>query len=543
MSAEFHSYGSLPTTLEQAQSLIAELRQQAQVEIAELRQKLQWSELQRSALEEQLRLKRIEKYGAGSERLSNLQLELLEEEPSVSPAEVEAESERSSLNGESSEVLVQRKRQPKKHPGRQILPPHLPRVERVIACSAEQSRCGVCGQEKTIIGYESSEQLEVEPAKYFVQVTKREKRGCSCGRGGVMTAPVPKRIIEKGLVSDRVVIQTLVNKYGSHLPLYRQSVTLEQESGLELSRATMDGWVMQVGQLLMPVAGAMKNELLAGSYLQADETPVDVQMHDGRGHNHQAYLWQYSRPWGTVVFDFRLGRGREGPKQFLGKYGGILQTDGYVAYEKVGGPGLVHAGCWTHCRRGFANVAKLNPGDAVATPIVEKINALFAIDAAAGEQGLNLEARQALRRENAPTVLGTIKTAVESARASALPGSTLGKACEYALGQWPKLIRFLDYPELELSTNLAENSIRPIAIGRKNWIHLGSPQAGPKVAAILSIFETCRRIKLPVREYLSAVLPGLANMQLQHLSYLTPMAWAGSTHRQPVTATDEETLY
>ena len=341
-----------------------------------------------------------------------------------------------------------------------------------------------------------------------------------------MTAPVAKRIIEKGLVSDRVVIQTLVNKYCSHLPLYRQSATLKQESGLELSRATMDGWVMQVGQLLMPVVGAMKKELLGGSYLQADETPVQVQMHDRRGHNHQAYLWQYSRPRGAVVFDFRLGRGREGPKQFLGKYGGILQTDGYVAYEKVGGPGLVHAGCWAHCRRGFANVAKLNPGDPVATPIVEKINALFAIDAVADEQGLNIAARQALRREKAPAVLGTIKTAVESARASALPGSTLGKACEYALGQWPKLIRFLDYPELELSTNLAENSIRPIAVGRKNWIHVGGPQAGPKVAAILSIVETCRRIKLPVREYLSAILPGLANMQLQQLSNLTPTAWA-----------------
>src|SRR5215469_14197947 len=222
---------------------------------------------------------------------------------------------------------------------------------------------------------------------------------------------------------------------------------------------------------------------------------------------------------------------------FLGNMEGFWQTDGYVAYEKVGGPGLVHAGCWTHCRRGFANVAKLNPGDPVATPIVEKINALFAIDAAAREQGLNIEARQALRREKAPAVLGTIKAAVESVRASALPGSTLGKACEYALGQWPKLIRFLDYPELELSTNLAENSIRPIAVGRKNWIHVGSPQAGPKVAAILSIFETCRRIKLPVREYLSAVLPGLANTQLRRLSDLTPTAWVGQ-HSQSTSQRD-----
>jgi transposase len=515
MSAEFHFSTSRPSTLEEAQALIAELQQ-----------KLQWAELKVLSLEERLRLQRIEKYGAGSEKLSNLQLQLLEEEPGVSQAEIEAESERPVLNGEISEVGITQKLEAKKHPGRQTLPAHLPRVERVIACPAEQCRCGVCGQEKVVIGYEISEQLEVEPAQYFVQVTKREKRACRCGRGGVMTAAVGKRIIEKGLVSDRMVIQTLVNKYCSHLPLYRQSVTLKQETGLELSRATMDGWVMQVGQMLMPVVGAMKKELLEGSYLQADETPVAVQMHDRRGHNHQAYLWQYSRPLGAVVFDFRLGRGREGPKQFLGKYGGILQTDGYVAYEKVGGPGLVHAGCWAHCRRGFANVAKLNPGDPVATPILEKINALFAIDAAAREQGLSIEARQALRREKGPAVLDTIKTAIESARASALPGSTLGKACEYALGQWPKLIHFLDYPELELSTNLAENSIRPIALGRKNWIHVGSPQAGPKLAAILSIIETCRRIKLPVREYLAAILPGLANMQLQRLSDLTPTAWA-----------------
>ena len=514
MSAEFHSYSS-PTTLSEAQALIAQLQQ-----------KLQWAELKVASLEERLRLQRIEKYGAGSEKVSNLQLEMLEEEPGVSQAEVQAESERPRLDGEAEEWVFRRRRKPGKHPGRQTLPADLPRVERVIACSPEQCVCGICKQEKAIIGYEISEQLDVEPAKYFVQVTKREKRACGRGCGGVVTAPAPERIIEKGLVSDGVVIQTLVRKYCEHLPLYRQSMTLEQETGLQLSRSTMDGWVMQVGQVLMPVVGAMKNELLAGSYLQADETPVAVQMRDRRGHNHQAYLWQYSRPGGAVVFDFRLGRGREGPRQFLGKFSGILQTDGYVAYEKVGGPGMVHAGCWSHARRGFCDVVKLNPGDPVAAPIVKLVNELFAIDAEAREQGSGVEARAALRREKAPPVLEAIKTAVESAGASALPGSTLDKACQYTIGLWPKLTRFLNYPELELSTNLAENSIRPVALGRKNWIHIGSQEAGPKVAAILSIIESCRRIKLPVREYLSAVLPGLANRMLQRLSELTPTAWA-----------------
>ena len=515
MSVEFHSPTRRPVTLEEAQALIAELQQ-----------KLQWSELQRSVLEEQLRLRRIEKYGAGSEKLSNLQLELLEEEPGVHQAEVQAESERPRLDGEASDVGTRQRKKPGKHPGRQTLPPDLPRVERVIACPTEQCVCGVCGQEKAIIGYEISEQLDVEPVKYFVQVTKREKRACSCGRGGVVTASSPERIVEKGLVSDGVVIQTLIRKYCEHLPLYRQSMTLKQETGLELSRATMDGWVMQVGEMLMPVVGAVKNELLRGSYLQADETTVDVQMHDRRGHNHQAYLWQYSRPGGAAVFDFRLGRGREGPKQFLGEFSGILQTDGYIGYKDVGGPGMVHAGCWAHARRGFCDMVKLNPGDPVATPIVKQVNELFAIDAEAREQGLGMEARAALRREKAPPVLEAIKTAVESARASALPGSTLGKACQYTLGQWPKLTRFLDYAELELSTNLAENSIRPVALGRKNWIHIGSAQAGPKVAAILSIIESCRRIKLPVSEYLSAVLPGLANRKLQRVSEITPTSWA-----------------
>ena len=134
----------------------------------------------------------------------------------------------------------------------------------------------------------------------------------------------------------------------THLPIYRQSAILERETGIELSRATLDGWVMRVGELLRPISAAMGQQLLSGSYIQADETTVGVQMHDGRGKNHQAYLWQYSHPAGPVVFDFRLGREREGPKRFLGNFEGLLQSDGYGAYDHIGGPKLVHAACWAH---------------------------------------------------------------------------------------------------------------------------------------------------------------------------------------------------
>jgi transposase len=202
--------------------------------------------------------------------------------------------------------------------------------------------------------YESAEQLDVEPAKYFVRVTKREKRACPhCPEQGVACAPLPPRIIEKSLASDRLIIDTIVNKYADHLPLYRQSAILERDTGVELSRATLCGWVMRVGELLRPVSRVMAEELLGGDYLQADETPVGVQMHDGRGQNHQAYLWQYSRPGGMVIFEFQLSRGREGPKRFLGNFDGILQTDGYSGYDRVGGPKLIHAGCWAHARRYF----------------------------------------------------------------------------------------------------------------------------------------------------------------------------------------------
>jgi len=148
-----------------------------------------------------------------------------------------------------------------------------------------------------VIGYEESSQLEVEPAKYFVLVTKQEKRAChSCEDLGVVSAPLPRRMIEKCLASDRIVIETVVGKYCNHTPLHRQSMILERDLGLEISRETLDGWVVKVGELLIPMGAAMRRELISGSYIQADETPVDVQTREGRGKNHQAYLWQTVAP-------------------------------------------------------------------------------------------------------------------------------------------------------------------------------------------------------------------------------------------------------
>jgi transposase len=489
-----------------------------QVHIATLERELAWANLRIQALEAALRQERILKYGPRSETLSDLQLKLLDGEPGVSRQEVEAEAARAPLPGRA-----QRERKP--HPGRQRLSQDLPRVEEVIRC--EEQTCQACGAETSVIGYDESELLEMEPAHYFVRVTKREKRACRCCEQGTVAMPkLRPRIVDKGLASDRVVIETVVAKYCDHLPLYRQAAMLEREAGLEIGRATLDGWVMRVGELLGPVVGAMRQDLLGASYLQADETTVPVQMHDKRGADHQAYLWQYGQPGGETVFEFCLGRGRDGPQKFLGQWEGILQTDGYQAYDNIGGPKLVHVGCWAHARRKFVDAVKVNPQDAAAVAMVTRMDALFLVDRHARQQQLSVEERLALRREHAESWAEEIRQECMALSRVALPKSALGQAAAYTLNMWVKLRRCFDYAEVELSNNLAENSMRPIALGRKNWLHVGSVQAGAKVAAIISVVESCRRLGVPVKDYLIDVLPGMNRRKLSEVASLTPAHWA-----------------
>jgi transposase len=518
-------------------------------ELQSAHHKLHWAHLiiekrdaQIRLLEERLRQQRIQVLGPHSETLSDLQLELLaEEEPSATAEEVEAEARREPLPPSAP-------RERKPHPGRRPLPENLPRIENVIACT--DANCKICGAATAVIGYDESEVLDHEPARWFVRVTKREKRACSaCSKNGCPSIAMPAlepRIVEKGLASDTVVINTVVAKYCDHLPLYRQQAILEREAGVEISRATLDGWVMRVGEWLIPIVGAMRRDLLREPYLQADETTVPVQMQDHmahrasaplcakdnikakRGHDHQAYLWQYGKPGGETVFDFQLGRGREGPKKFLGDWQGILQTDGYQAYDNIGGAKMVRVGCWAHARRKFVDAVKVNPKDAEAIQMVTRMDALFLVDRHARQQLLSVVERLALRREHAGSWAAEIHHECLKLRKITLPKSALGQAITYTLNQWPALRRCFDHADVELSNNLAENSMRPVALGRKNWLHVGSANSGPKVAAILSVVESCRRLGLPVKDYLLAVLPGIARLNLSEVTHLTPARWAAS---------------
>ena len=490
-----------------------------EVRIATLERELQWAHLKIESLTELLRQQRIKFLGPRSETLSNLQLELLaEEEPGVTRQEVEAEAQREPIPD-----IPPRQRKP--HPGRKPLPENLPRVEVVIPCPSQH--CKECGAETAVIGFDESEVLDVQPARYFVRVTKREKRVCRCCEQSTVEMPeLAPRIVPKGLASDQVVVDVVIAKYCDHLPLYRQAAMLEREAGWEIGRATLDGWVMGVGESLDPVVRVMRTDLLRASYLQADETIVPVQMHDKRGADHQAYLWQYGKPGGETVFDFQLGRGREGPQKFLGQWEGILQTDGYQAYDSIGGPKLVHVGCWAHARRKFVDAVKVNPKDGEAIKMVTRMDALFLVDRQARKLVMSVEERLGLRREHAEVWAEEIRVECVKLSKSVLPKSTLGQAVSYTLNQWPKLRRCFDHAQVELSNNLAENSMRPVALGRKNWLHVGSAASGPKVAAIVSVIESCRRLGVKAKDYLQDVLPGMNQRKLSEVAQLTPARWS-----------------
>lgn len=469
--------------------------------------------------QEMIRLMRIEKFGRSSEKLSDEQLSFLEEEPGVRPEEVENEAS-----------LVEKKKRKKRNPspGRIELPAHLPRVEETIVCTPDQCLCGACGQATHVIGYDKSEILEVKPAEYFVKVILREKRACKrCPDEGVACAPALDRIIEKGKLSNALIIDASIKKYRDHQPIYRQCLSLMDDAGIDIHRSTLGTNVITVGELCIPITWAMKTELFSGCYIQADETPVGVQSGRTQGKNHQAYVFQYSHPNGIAIFDFQCSRERAGPRKFLEGFEGLLQTDGYTGYNKFEESSTERIGCMAHIRRKFYDAHKAGKEDPKPMEIVRQIAALYQIEEEARETQLNAEQRLALRRKKSVPLMEALKNRIIEMRQdpSVLPKSLLGKACSYGLNQWERVAKYLEHGESEIDNNRCENGIRPLALGRKNWLHIGSEEAGPKIAAIISIIETCRRLDINVRDYMMDVLPGLAERKQSELPTLTPLAW------------------
>src|SRR5208283_4607783 len=338
-------------------------------------------------------------------------------------------------------------------------------------------------------------------------------------------APLPPQPIEQGMVGPGLLAQILVSKYEYHQPLYRQEKMFCQQFGVELSRKTMGSWVEQAAELLKPVYRSIREDLLRGNYLQADETPIRYLDPDVKGKSQQGYLWTYSRPGGDVLFEWRVSRSRAGPEEFLKNFRGKLQTDGYSAYEslaKVRGD-LTLVGCWAHVRRGFHEALAETR---LAAWFVRQIGLLYAVEKKLREQKTGPALRQAMRVWQAQPVLDRLHQAMELVRRRTLPQGLLGQAIDYALKRWAALTQFVEDGTLEIDNNLIENAIRPSALGKKNWLFIGHPEAGQRSAIIYSIVGSCQRHGLDPFAYLKDVLSRLPAMTNQDdLAALTPARW------------------
>jgi transposase len=524
MSLPEHLPANLRQAFEALQAANARLENTVLLKDEDLRRKDQIIQLQ----DEKIRLLNFQLWGPKGEKLSPAQSAWLFTEASVTAGEVQAEAERPEAEKSS---LPQAKKPRGPHPGREPLPGHLERREIILPCPPADCRCGQCGAERPVIGYETHEELGCTPAEFYVRVIKREKRGSHCRpEQGVATAPVPPRIVPKGKLSDEFILQVLIQKYQLHNPVYRQLAVLLENHGVELDRKTVTDAVLAAGELLRPVVRAQAAELRRGQYLQVDETTVPVQTGEKTGRNHQGYFWEYSEPGGRVVFDFQMGRGRAGPAAFLKGFRGIVQCDGYAAYDDLG-PDITFAGCLAHARRGFVEAAKLAPLNPVPPEILATIGHLYAVETPARQQGLAAAQRLALRQKESVPVMAALKDRLVAIRQAIPPGGKLAQACDYALGQWSRLEVYLQDGVVEIDNNWCEGAMRPLALGRKNWLHLGSEQAGPKVAAIASLVETCRRLDINLHAYLSDILPKLGDWPSNRVAELTPTAWKSARNK------------
>jgi len=352
----------------------------------------------------------------------------------------------------------------------------------------------------------------------------RPKLACACGEGGVSIAPLPPQVLAQGRAGASLIAHVLLSKYDDHLPLYRQEQQLAR-LGVNFPRQTLSDWVEHGATWLQPIVREMKRELLAGDYLQVDETPVKVMDPEVKGKCATGYLWVAGVPGGDVVFEFHPGRGKEQALELLGDFRGHLQRDGYSAYGALvkERPEIIPVGCWAHARRKFVEAASLDCAEALE--IVSQLRQLYFIERRGRAEGLAPEPRWKLRQQLAAPILQALPPRLEAMREKHLPQSPLGKAIRYTLTEWQPLTRYLEDGRLEIDNNLTENAIRPSAVGKKNWLFIGHPEAGWRSAVLYSVIVSCRRRGIEPWAYLRDVLARLPGLKQSQLASLLPAHW------------------
>ncbi len=408
---------------------------------------------------------------------------------------------------EATEQLSYERRKPKRNP----LPKDLPRERIELDVSDAEKVCPCCAGERRRIDEETTEELAFEPAKFWVREYVRFKYACArCEEGGVVIAPMIARPIPKGLFGPEVLAHLLVNKFEDHLPLHRQLKIFDRH-GIELSESTVNDAVLQSAQVLSPLTEALKAIVLGAKRLFTDDTPVTLKS-NRRGESHQARFWVYVRQGEdeppATVFDFTTDRSRDGPVGFLAGFEGYLQADAYAGYDSLYAEGkIVEVGCWAHARRYFEKAAKLHKRSGRAHVALSHIRALFMIERELKD--LSEAQRFWCRRQRVLPRLREFKDWLDEQRAAVSTKSAFGEAVTYTLNQWDALVEYLNHGMLEISNNIAENAIRPLAVGRKNWLHIGSERSGEAAAIIFSLMATCKQNGVNPWQWLAHVLEKL----------------------------------
>ena len=511
------------TTLSQANDLVE--RQQSQIE--ELTKKLRSSELKVSMLQHQMEqlLRRV--YGCKSERLDPNQLMfdplILEAINAAGGAPTKVEP----LAQLPAEPERRKHPQPIKrnHPGRIPIPEHLERVEILLDIPEEQKTCPETGKPLKQIGVEVSEKLEYRPGKLIVNVYKRPKYGSpdSLSPVGVITVPMPDHPIEKCKADVGLLSYIIVSKFADHLPLYRQNGIFERE-GVDIPRATQTSWVLQVYEAIQPLGEELKRAVLKSEVIFTDDSVIPLQV-KGNGKVKKARLWAHVRgdpkpP--LTVYDFSHDRSKKRPLDFLEGFKGYIHADAYSGYDELfKREGIIEVGCWVHARRKFDEAASSRPRE--ATEVMARIAALYKVEAECAE--MSDSERCVVREQRSRPMIDGIFGRLEELKGLTVPSEPLRKAVDYALNQRQALYRYLEDGRLRPDNNIAENAIRPLALGRKNWLFAGSDRGGRATALFLGLIQSCKACGLNPWEYFDDMLRRIMSHPVTRLRELLPDQW------------------
>jgi len=402
----------------------------------------------------------------------------------------------------------------KLHTGRMKLPASLPREQVIIEPTED-----VTGWVR--IGEEITEELDRIPGKLFVRQIIRPKYAKPNGEG-VVIANLPPRPIDKGIAGPGLLAQIIIDKYTDHLPIHRQIQRFERE-GIKLPASTLTDWIGATCTLLEPLYESLRKLVLSSQYLQVDETPIKVLDKDKKGTTHRGYHWVYHTPEKRLVlFDYREGRGREGPAECLKDFKGYLQTDGYTVYEDFDKkPGITLLHCMAHARRKF-DEAKDN--DLVrASYVLTEMQKLYALERQAKERELPDDELYQLRQREAIPVLDGLKQWMLENYKDVLPQSSIGQAIHYSLQRWDKLSLYTTNACLRIDNNLVENAIRPVAIGRKNYLFAGSHNGARRAAMLYTFLGTCKMNHINPFDWIRDVLIRIPEYPVNKLDQLLPI--------------------